>query len=333
MKLLFNSPYTLDPADTAALRAAVPGIEIATVPFTPDPDKLAGSDVDALVTEQVPRNLAAWPKLRWVQLMSAGSNQIIGHPVGQTSIPVTTASGTHGVPIAQYITCSALMLAHRMPQLFEFKPSRQWPNRVALASFTLRGRTAGILGYGSIGRESARQLAALGMRILCYKRDPAVRADPGFNAWPGTGDPQGELPAAWYGPGQLAEMLPQCDLVVVTVPSTPTTESLLGARELALLKPSAHLVHISRGGVVDEAALAAALRAGRLAGAAVDCFVREPTPPDYPLFDVPNLIMTPHMSGVYDSFFPAFNVLLRENAVRFVAGRPLLNVVNIAAGY
>ena len=333
MKILFNSPYTLAPADADALRAVVPGIEIAAVPFTADPDKLAGADVDILVTEPVPRNLAAWPKLRWVQLMSAGSNQVVGHPVGQTAIPVTTASGCHGVPIAQYITCTALMLAHRMPQLLEFKPTRVWPNRTALAGFTLRGRTAGILGYGSIGRESARQLAALGMRILCYKRDPAVHDDPGFNAWPGTGDPRGELPAAWYGPGQLGELLPQCDLVVVTVPSTPTTTSFLGAREFALLKPTAHLIHISRGGVVDEAALADALRAGRLAGAAVDCFVREPTPSDYPLFDVPNLLMTPHMSGVYDSFYPAFNALLRENAVRLVAGRPLLNVVNTAAGY
>lgn len=333
MKILFNSPYALASADADALRAVVPGIRIDSVPFTADPDKLDGTGVDILVTEPVPRHLAGWPQLRWVQLLSAGSNQVIDHPIGPTGIPVTTASGCHGVPIAQYITCSALMLAHRMPQLLAFKPSRQWPNRIALAAFPLRGRTAGILGYGSIGRESARQLAALGMRIVCYKRDPASHEDSGFNAWPGTGDPRGELPAAWYGPGQLGEMLPQCDLVVVTVPSTPTTASLLGAAELARLKPTAHLIHISRGGVVDETALADALRAGRFAGAAVDCFVREPTPPDYPLFDVPNLIMTPHMSGVYDAFYPAFNLLLRENAARFVAGRPLLNTVNTAAGY
>jgi len=333
MKFLFNSPYVLEQTDAEALRAAFAGVEIATVPYTSEPDKLDGADVDVLITEQIPRNLVAWPKLRWVQLMSAGANQIIGHPVGGTRIPVTTASGCHGVPIAQYITCSALMLAHRMPQLFEFKPSRKWPNRIALAAFTLRDRTAGFVGYGSIGRESARQLAALGMRILCCKHNPAIHEDTGFNAWPGTGDPHGELPAAWYGPGQLGEMLPKCDLIVVTVPSTPTTGSLIGARELALLMPSAHLVHVSRGGVVDETALAEALRGGRLAGAVVDCYVREPTPSDHPFFDVPNLVMTPHMSGVYDAFFPAFNRLLRENAMRYATGRPLLNTVNTAAGY
>lgn len=333
MKLLINSPYAFTASDADALRAVLPEVQTVVVPYTGEPDKLDGSEVDALVTEIVPRHLTAWPKLRWVQLLSAGANQLRDHPIQQTSIPVTTASGTHGVPIAQYITCTALMLAHRMPQLLEYKTSRTWPNRVALAGFSLRGRTAGILGYGSIGRESARQLAALGMRILCYKRDPAVHEDNGFNAWPGTGDPRGELPAAWYGPGQLDAMLPECDLVVVTVPSTPTTESLLGARELALLRPSAHLIHISRGGVVDETALADALRAGRLAGAAVDCFVREPTPSDYALFDVPNLIMTPHMSGVYNAYWPAFNQLLRENAVRFAAGKPLLNQVDRVGGY
>jgi phosphoglycerate dehydrogenase-like enzyme len=332
VKILLNSPFKLSAEDAAALRASAFGVEVVEQ-FETDPDKLQGSDATVLVTEQVPKDLRAWPALRWVQLLSAGANQLRGHPIMQLPIPVTTASGTHGVPIAQYITCSALMLAHRMPELLAFKPTRVWPNRSALAGFTLRGRTAGILGYGSIGRESARQLSALGMRVVCYKRDPSARADTGFNAWPGTGDPLGQLPAEWYGPGQLGSMLPQCDLVVVTVPSTPATEALIGARELALLKPTAHLVHISRGGVVDEAALAHALRSGQLAGAAVDCFVREPVPRDHLFFDVPNLIMTPHMSGVYDAFWPAFNVLLRENVVRLSAGSRLFNEVNRAECY
>ncbi|HRE83227.1 MAG TPA: D-2-hydroxyacid dehydrogenase [Opitutaceae bacterium] len=332
MKLLVNSPYLFSSANIEAARAVVPGLEVSVVPYTSDPDTLDGGDVDALVTELVPKKLAEWPRLRWIQLLSAGANQLRAHPVMTTSIPVTTASGTHGIPIAQYITCAALMLAHRIPQLLEFKPSRTWPNRVSLASFMLRGRTVGILGYGSIGRESARQLAALGMRILCYKRDPDAHLDSGYNAWPGTGDPEGTLPAAWFGPGQLQEMLPQCDLIVVTVPSTTSTESLIGARELSLLKPTAQLIHISRGGVVDETALAEALRSGCLAGAVVDCFVKEPTP-YHPFFDVPNLIMTPHMSGVYDAFWPAFNSLLGENLRRFAAGQKLANEVNRSEGY
>lgn len=332
MKLLLNATFKFSPEQRQALQACAPGLQVVEQ-FAGEPDKLEGAGVTVLVTEQVPRHLEAWPALRWVQLLSAGANHLRGHPILQTTIPVTTASGTHGVPIAQYVTCAALMLAHRMPQLLEFKSSRQWPNRLALAGFTLRGRTAGILGYGSIGRECARQLASLGMRIVCLKRDPAVREDRGFNAWPGTGDPEGSIPAAWFGPTQLAEMLPQCDLVVVTLPSTPMTEAIIGGREFAFFKPQAHLIIISRGGIVAEQALAEALRAGKIAGAAVDCFVQEPLPPDHGFFDVPNLMLTPHMSGVYDGFWPAMNSLLLENLWRFQSGAPLLNEVNRQQGY
>ena len=332
MRLLLNAPFKLTPAQCLALESTAPGMEIVQQSAA-NPDELNGGNVVVLVSEQVPKNLTAWPKLRWVQLLSAGANQLLGHPIAATSIPVTTASGTHGVPIAQYVTCTALMLTHRMDRLMEFKASRQWPNRVALAARTLRGRTAGILGYGTIGRECARQLSALGLDILCLKRDPAERTDRGFNAWPGTGDPEGRIPAAWYGPTQLAEMIPQCDFIVVTLPSTAATTGLIGARELALCRPSAHLMLISRGGIVVEAALAAALRAGQLAGAAVDCFVQEPLPPDHEFFGVPNLLLTPHMSGVYDGFWPAMNGLLLENLTRFHTGQPLLNEVNRQQGY
>jgi phosphoglycerate dehydrogenase-like enzyme len=332
MKVLVNCPFKLSAAERQALANGVPGIEIIE-DFRPDPDQLDGTGVEALVTEQVPKNLSRWPQLRFVQLLSAGSNQLLGHPIQATSIPVTTASGTHGVPIAQYVTCAVLMLAHRMPELLEFKPTRKWPNRTALAGFTLRGRTAGILGYGSIGRECGRQLAGLGMRVICLKKNPAARRDEGFNAWPDTGDPEGTIPAAWHGPDQLAEFLSASDFVIVTLPSTPATEGMIGEREFKAFKPGAHLVIISRGGIVNEAALADALRGGRLGGAVVDCFVREPVPPDHPFFEVPRLVMTPHMSGVYDNFWPVFQRLLLENLQRLRERRPLLNEVDRTHGY
>ena len=332
MKLLLNTLFTFTEPQRGLLRAACPGIELVETNVA-NPDQLEGSDVDILVTEQVPKNLAAWPRLRWVQLLSAGSNQLVGHPLQQTSIPVTTASGTHGVPIAQYVTCAVLMLAHRMPQVLRYKESQQWPNRLALAGRLLPGQTVGIIGYGSIGRECARQLAALGLRVLCLKRDPQARSDEGFNAWSGTGDPEGRIPAGWYGPGQLAEFLPQCDYVIVTVPSTPRTEGMLGLAQLAQFKRSAHLIVISRGGIVPEAVLAEALRTGLLAGAAIDCFEREPLNGPHELFSTPNLIMTPHMSGVYEGFWGVFVGLLAENLRRFHAGARLLNSVNHQLGY
>ena len=332
MKLLLNTIFKFDDAQRASLLTICPGLELVEQSAS-SPDQLNGAGVEILVTEQVPRNLEAWSSLRWVQLMSAGSNQLLNHPIQQTKIPITTASGTHGVPIAQYVTCAWLMMVHRMPQLLQFKPSRMWPNRIALAGKTLRGMTAGIVGYGSIGRECARQLSALGMRVVCLKRDPANRIDDGYNAWPGTGDPQGQIPEMWFGPHQLREMLGESDLVVVTVPSTPQTEGMIGAREFAWLKPGARMVIISRGGIVAEQALADALRSGQLAEAVVDCFAREPLPADHFFFDVPNLILTPHMSGVYEGFWPLMAGLLGENLRRFRASQPLLNLTDRRNGY
>lgn len=332
MKLLLHTIFSFTPAQRAALDAAAPGLELVETGGR-GLDDFDGRDVAVLVTEQLPKDLSRWPALRWVQLMSAGANQLLGHPIRGTDIPVTTASGTHGVPIAQYVTTAVLMAAHRMPEILAFKPTRTWPNRTALASRPLRGATVGLLGYGSIGRECARQLAALGLRIICLKRDPAGREDPDFNAWPDTGDAAGRLPEAWYGPGQLEEFVRASDYVVVTVPSTPQTAGLIGARELAWSRPGAHWVVVSRGGIVDEPALAAALRAGTVAGATVDCFVREPLPPEHEFFATPNLLLTPHMSGVYTGFWDVFNALLVDNLRRFAAGAPLLNRVQHARGY
>ncbi len=332
MKLLLNTVFKFSEAQRAALQALRPGLELVEQNASAV-DQLDGSGVEILVTEQVPQNLAAWSSLRWVQLLSAGSNQLAGHPIQQTSIPVTTASGTHGVPIAQYVSCATLMLAHRMPQVLQYKETQQWPNRLALAGRPLRGQTVGIIGYGSIGRECARQLAAFGLRILCLKRDPQSRQDDGFNAWPGTGDPEGRIPAGWFGPAQLAEFLPQCDYVVVTVPSTPQTEGMLGLAQLALMKRSAHLIVISRGGIVPEPVLAEALRSGLLAGAVIDCYVKEPLNGPHEFFSTPNLIMTPHMSGVFEGFWNLLVDLLAENLRRFLTGAPLLNRVSHRLGY
>ena len=332
MKILFNMPFALTAEQRAAVQRIVPGCEIAHT-AEPDPDKLDGAGVEVLVTEPVPRDLAKWPRLRWVQLLSAGSNHLRGHPIWDAPAIVTNASGTHGVPIAQYITVTWLMMMHRMPELLGFKGTRKWPNRAALAGRVVRGLTAGIIGYGGIGRESARQLQALGMRVLGLKRDPTDRRHHGFNPFPGTGDPDGTIPAGWYAPEQMAEFLPQCDLVVITVPSTTRTENLIGAKELALMKPGAHLILISRGGIVNEAALAEALRRGQLGGAAVDCFVQEPTLPDHPFYDVPNLVMTPHMSGVFTDYWPVLFKLVDQNLQHYTTGGRLLNVVSPARGY
>jgi phosphoglycerate dehydrogenase-like enzyme len=329
----YNVPSHFRQTLRDACREACAHAEIIETTAEKPLDHFEGSHIDVLACEALPKDLSKWPSLRYVQLWSAGMNHLHGHPIWETDIPVASASGTHSVPIAQYVTCAVLMMAHHMPRLIELTTSRKWRPQ-GLEGSVVRGQTAGILGYGSIGRECARQLSTgLGMRIVCIKRNPEHRRDDGFTAWTGTGDPDGAIPEAWFGPAQLHEMLARCDVLVITTPATRETLGLIGARELRMLKPTARLINVARGGIVDESALASALREGRLAGAAMDCFAKEPLPHDSVLFDAPNLILTPHMSGVHIGFWPAMAALLGENLRRHSSGLPVLNRVNGRAGY
>ncbi|MDB6169604.1 MAG: Phosphoglycerate dehydrogenase [Verrucomicrobia bacterium] len=331
-RIFFNSDisYRLTAEDRAGLDAVCPGVQITE--FN-DGDSAGLRNADVLVTDlRVPSELSACPSLKWLQLVSAGANQVTRHPIAETPIPVTTASGLHGVPIAQFVTGNLLMLIHHLPELAVAQGERRWPaDRWSLRGTLLRGQTAGVLGYGSIGRECARQLHALGMRIVAL--DPGPRRDDGYTAWPGTGDAEGRLPEAWFQPAQLREMLACCDVLVVAAPLTPRTEGMIGPEELALLRPGAHVIIISRGGIVQERALSDALKAGTLAGAAVDCYVEEPPAPDHFLYGTPRLIMTPHLAGAFEGFWPAMMTLFKENLRRFHRGEPLLNQANKRLGY
>jgi phosphoglycerate dehydrogenase-like enzyme len=190
--------------------------------------------------------------------------------------------------------------------------AQRWPLFVPTV---LRGATLGLIGYGSIGRELARMATtALGMRVVACKRDPSRRADEGYRL-PGTGDPEGALPEAWYAPSRLHDLLARCDVVVMS------------------MKPSAFFVNVGRGATVDEAALAAALKAGRLAGAAVDVFNPEPPPAGHPLYAIEDVIVSPHVSGFLASYDDHCTDLFAENLRRFRTGTPLFNLVDRARGY
>ncbi len=334
-RVLFNPDVSYHPtaAELAAIHAAHPGLELIE---THGKDGSAEPDlreVEILMTDlRVPRDLSACPKLKWIQLISAGANQVTRTAIAESDILVTTASGLHGVPIAQFVTGNLLMLVHCLPQLGEIQRARHWPPaRWDLRGAVVRGLTVGVLGYGSIGRECARQFHALGMRILAL--DPGPRRDDGYNSWPGTGDPAGALPALWFKPNELHAMLRECDVLVVAAPYTPHTAGMIGTDELALMKRGGRVIIISRGGIVQERPLADALRHGHLAGAAVDCFEQEPPPADHFFYETPNLIMTPHMAGAFEGFWPAMMTLLTENLRRYHAGQPLHNQTNKRLGY
>ena len=193
----------------------------------------------------------------------------------------------------------------------------------------IRGRTAVIVGYGSIGREVARQLSALGMRIIAVKARPYDRHDIAFRV-PGTGDPDGSIPERIVADAALREAVREADVVVVTMPLTDASRGIVWAEVIAALPPRAWLINISRGPLVDEPALLEALRRGRLAGAVLDVFGQEPLPPDSPWWDAPNVIVTPHASGDTLRFL---DELVVENVRRYLAGEPLLNQVDPERGY
>jgi phosphoglycerate dehydrogenase-like enzyme len=196
----------------------------------------------------------------------------------------------------------------------------------------LRGRILGIIGYGSIGRETARLAAAFGMRVLALKRDPANRRDPGWCP-AGLGDPDGSIPEKFYGSNECEAILRESDYVSVTLPLTEHTRRLVGAREIAAMKPGAYIVNIGRGEVIDEPALIDALRAGKIGGAGLDVFEKEPLPSESALWDMENAILTPHMSGANRGYMDKACELFADNLRRFVAGQPLLNLVDRRLGY
>jgi phosphoglycerate dehydrogenase-like enzyme len=196
----------------------------------------------------------------------------------------------------------------------------------------LRGSTVGIAGYGSVGRQIARLLQPFGVSILAAKRDVMHPEDTGYTQ-DGLGDPGGDFFQRLYPVQAIGSMLRECDYLVVTLPHTPETHGLIGAAELAALRPGAALVDISRGGVVDQGALIQALQDRRLAGAALDVFAEEPLPANSALWKMPNVIISPHIAGNSPSYNERAVELFAENLHRFLAGLPLYNRFDAQKGY
>jgi phosphoglycerate dehydrogenase-like enzyme len=267
---------------------------------------------------------------------SASVEPIFAQPIAGTSVEITNSSGIHAIPIGEYVLASMLAFARRFRPLLERQQHHHWalPEEIyrSLVGVELRGAVLGIVGYGSIGREVARLGTAFGTRVLACKRDPASRADPGWRP-EGVGDPEGSIPEAFFGPSGLHEMLGRSDFVVVTCPLTPETAGLIDAAALATMRPGAYLVNVSRGGIVDEPALIEALRAGRIGGAGLDVTAREPLPAESPLFDLPNVLVTPHCSGTTAAYNDRAVEVFCENLRRHLAGRPLLNRIDRALRY
>ena len=296
-------------------------------------DEVVTAQTEGLIGSSLPSDLGAAPRLRWVQILSAGAEFILegyGKPWPER-IALTNARGCYAGAIAQFTLAAILRVAEKADARDELQRGGVWPADNDLFIGTLlRGQTLVIVGYGGIGREIARLASAFGMRVLAVKARPDQPRDTSFRL-PGTGDPDGTIPERIVGVDGLGDAFAEADFVSITLPISPGSRGVVSRAALERLRPHAWLVNTGRGPVVDEGALAELLAAGRIGGAALDVFGEEPLPSSSPFWTLPNVVLTPHISGSSGAL--EHRHLITENLRRFVAGEPLLNDVDPVRGY
>lgn len=335
MTLTYLCSLPLPDAWFDELRTRMPDVAVHRMdPASPPAPEVLGR-VDLLHTSEWLPASADVPALRLVQLDTSGVDHVRGTSLWESGVPIATLGGIAPVPMAEYALMSILELAHRMPLIARHRLDRSWPsNAERLASLTpreLAGSTVGIVGYGRIGREISRLATTFGMRVLGVSRSGArVPAAEKFDTGRQAID---EDPAELFPIDRLDEVLRRSDFLVVVVPLTELTRGLIGAAQLDLLPAGAFVVDIARGGIVDEAALLARLRDGRIGGVALDVFEEEPLGPESVWWTEPGALITPHVAGLAPQYHAQTLDLVVENLTRLAENRPLLNEVDRAAGY
>lgn len=284
-------------------------------------------EVEILYTWSAIPDPADAPKLRWVQLHSAGINQALDTPLWHSDVAITSTSGIHAPNMAEYVLGMMLAFSHRLPRMLAYQGRAEWsPHRWKdFVPSELRGTTVGVVGYGSIGQEVGRLAHAFGMQVLALRRGGKAGSS-GYELPELAGHPDAK-PDKLFGPDQLHEMLAESDYVVLAVPYTSATHYLIDQAALQAMKPTAVLINVARGAVVNEAALIQALQEKRIAGAALDVFEEEPLPASSPLWALDNVIISPHVSGFTVHYDDRATALFAENIRRYLAGEPLLNQV------
>jgi phosphoglycerate dehydrogenase-like enzyme len=320
------------PDDAVAALRAIPGVSLVSpAGDTPSDEELAAADV--LLGEVPDGNLDRAPRLRWMVRAGAGVEDLDLGRLAARGVIVTNASGLHAASMGEYCLGALLFAFQHHATRLNAQRRGVWDAEGAFAS-PLRGRTLAVLGYGSIGREVARLGHAFGMRVLAVKQRPEQRRDDGFVV-PGTGDPEGRIPERIVGLDHLDDVLAEADAVVIALPLTDRTRGLFDDRRLRRMKPTAWIVNVGRGPMIDETALVAALVGGRLGGAYLDVFDEEPLPDGHPYWTTPNLYLSPHIAGVnsYERYWTDMGALLEINVPRFLKGEPLLNTIDPTRAY
>ncbi|WP_432799912.1 D-2-hydroxyacid dehydrogenase [Poriferisphaera sp. WC338] len=293
---------------------------------TPEAQRQHASSLDGLVTELWFPQPEEAPHLRWIHLLSSGYDHVPISALSCEGWTITHGGGTGAVPMAEWCLSMMLYFTHRVDDILAYQANRSWyQHRIQdMTASTLRGATLGIMGYGAVGRELARQCKPLGMTIYasCGR---SGHAQPLTYTAPETGDTQGELPDHWFDLNDLYSILPKCDVVVLGLRSSPKTHQLVNVRFLEQMKRSAILINPARGSLIDEAALIQALENQQLRGAALDVFANEPLPANDPLRDAPHLIISPHCSPESSFYRQQMIECIIKNIQRFIEDQPLFN--------
>lgn len=259
--------------------------------------------------------LESAPRLRWVQATSAGVGAFVRrHGLDSGELVITTAAGTHAAPLAEFALAGALHFVKNVPGLSAAQREHRWQQGVC---GQLAGRRATVVGLGSIGRRVIELFTLLGVRVIGIGR-------------PGAGY---DLPVRVVSTDELDAELPTTDILVLACPLTPQTENLIDAARIGLLPGGAIVVNVARGQVIDECALTAALAAGHLSGAALDVFTIEPLPENSPLWDLPNVLVSPHSASTAENENEVLTELFIDNLHRYLDGRPMRNLYRTERGY
>ena len=283
------------------LTGEIEGAEIVMLPWS--------------LSSDVVKSVLRPASLRWVHTVTAGIDHVLEALPQVRDVLITNAAGVFDVPIAETVLAYILLFAKRMPEFLDQQRERTWR---LLRLQEVAGATVGILGMGGIGTEVARRCKALGMRVMAMRRHPEQ------------GSP---FVDEMVGPERLTELLGAAHYVVIALPATRETRGLLGPAELAEMRPDGVLINVARGAIVDEQALDSVLSAGQIGGAALDVFIEEPLPDTSPLWRLSNVIITPHNSWSTPHIKVREVDLFLDNLRRYLAGEPLINVVDPSRGY
>jgi len=317
--LLALEPGTLSASQISRIRDAAPDMAILETRERAEIEENLG-DIE-IAAGGFPHDLLRRAhNLRWLQQWGAGTDWLLRYPeAADLDFVLTNASGVHATPISEHVFAFLLAFARNLPTAIRHQRKREWarPTKPE-GTFELAGKTMLLIGVGAIGERTARLANGMSMKVI------GVRRNPGYTL------PEVE---AMYGTGQLHKVLPEADFVVLTIPLTEQTRCLIGEPELRLMKPTAYIVNIGRGGTIDETALVQALQTNKIAGAGLDVFETEPLPKDSPLWSMDNVIITAHYSGLTPHYNERAMEIFLDNLERYRAGKPLRNVVDKRLGY